>query len=74
MPFTLEHAAQEIQDMIDLCFVDEQESPCPEKISTALHCLREWNPRGRRSLTELFELAMDEKEYKRKNRMSMGKK
>lgn len=52
----------------------EQESPCPKKISTAIHELKDYEPKARRSLPEIFELVQYEKDQKRKQRMSTGGK
>lgn len=54
------------------------ESPCPKKIANYLReaWLNDPDLRGRRSLAEIFELVLDEDEYKRKNkkrRITAGK-
>lgn len=60
------------------------ESPCPKKISRVIKDMYEYNPRGRRSLQEIFELVLDQEQYikacarmrhrQRKMRMSTGGK
>jgi len=44
------------------------ESPCPRKIAGYLKDMYEYHPRARRSLAEIFELVMNDKEFLRKSR------
>lgn len=51
-------------------------TPCPHRLVHYIYekdCDTYWTPKARRSLAEIFELVMDDKEYKRKHRMTAGK-